>query len=446
MRLAPFWTTVGGLVGRGRLMAATVLVAYFLIFLLFGSHWWGRLGMPGHGEGHFQDFQTVTYAWDCIHRGIHNIIPHDPCDPRRYVGNDYPRIWSLPGYLGLGHGVTRPLAYAMTICFCLAALLVLPRTAGTAAGLVYAGALCSPAVMLGVENGNNDQAIFVVVAAALLLLARRSRYWPVGGFLLLFAAILKLFPIFAVAALLRQAKRRALIAAAAITGAFGIYVLATIGDIRAIDSVAPKTFKGIYNLDQIGLWAEPTLPFSVSHFVWDALFGLAAFGIALLASRSMSRRLRPAAETDVFNRDLGLFWAGACVFVGTFVYPSFRSYDYRLMFLLLAVPQLIAWLRASKTYATVSLALLIAALWLVRPYESIPKLGALFVHWDSLTALKTGSPLFAASAANFLLFAALLVGLVATVPTPALRRALTVKLPLRISSSPTAGRPEATSR
>src|SRR5581483_612019 len=102
---------------------------------------------------------------------------------------NYPHIWVWPTFLGLGPGDTYALGFVVGGVFLLAAVAVLPRAAGVLAGAVYGLALCSPAVMLGIQRGNVDLLLFALLVLAALL-ARRAL---VSGALVFVAAVLRLF-------------------------------------------------------------------------------------------------------------------------------------------------------------------------------------------------------------------------------------------------------------
>ena len=131
---------------------------------------------------------------------------------------NYPRVWMAASILGLGEDDTDPIGYVIAVAFFLAAIIVLPRRAPLGDALIYGVALCSPAVMLGVERGNVDIALFSLIAAAGLVM-RRTRYGPpVASALILVAAVLKLFPIAAVGMLARLPRRAAVMCVASVVG------------------------------------------------------------------------------------------------------------------------------------------------------------------------------------------------------------------------------------
>ena len=148
--------------------------------------------------------RSVTTGWVCTRRGI-DVLPLNPCDPLKRPAN-YPRIWMKLSFLGLGPGSTVPLGLLNAAIFLIAAIGVFDPKGGVGGAALYAAALCSPAVMLGIERGNVDLLLFAMVALAAVV-ARRERFGPIlAGALVLFAAVLKLL-IFSLGLLARQRRR-----------------------------------------------------------------------------------------------------------------------------------------------------------------------------------------------------------------------------------------------
>lgn len=217
-----------------RLVAAVALLVYFLAVVANGGdRTWGSFQVPAIFPG-FEDARSVTAAWDCVRRGIH-VLPADPCDP---LGRPYyhPRLWLLPAHLGAGSGLSVVFGMSVVALFLVAALWLAGHGQALWEALVWAAALVSPAVMLGVERGNPDLLIFALLALSAALLVR-SR--PLGAAALLVTAMLKLYPAAAFIALLLRPRRRALAALGAISLAFAAYVAVTFTDIRALAKALP---------------------------------------------------------------------------------------------------------------------------------------------------------------------------------------------------------------
>ena len=237
---------------RSRQIVLAMLAAYFLTLVALGGHQhWARLGVTP-GRVTFGDLRSVTSGWECTRRGI-DVLPANPCDPNKSPAN-YPRIWMSPAFLGLGQGSTNVLGVIAALIFFCGALALLPAQAGARTAVLYAAALCSPAVMLGVERGNVDILMFTLVALAVLLFRRSSLSTTLAHALLLFAAILKLFPIFAVGVLLRQPLRRAVIGLGAVLIGFGLYALSIRTDLRTIERVTPQSDHFTYGIRLFTQW------------------------------------------------------------------------------------------------------------------------------------------------------------------------------------------------
>ena len=142
--------------------------------------------------------------------------------------------------------------------------------------------------------------------------------------------------------------------------------------------------------------------------MWDAIL----VALAIVAAIALRRRLRSQLGAGT-SRELDLFWAGAGIYVATFALG--RTSDYRLVFLLLTIPQLARWAWAGRALPIVTLSGILLALWLPSPWSNVPVLNDLIRGWDDLT-LAGGSPLPIAAPAQVIAFIGLTCLLVATFP------------------------------
>jgi hypothetical protein len=395
------------LLPRARLVVLGIVGAYFLALLALGGRaHWGRLGV-GPGSVPFGDLRSVTSGWDCTRRGI-DILAANPCDQSGRPAN-YPRIWMWLSFLGLGARSTVVLGVVIAIVFLIAAVAVLPAASRPREAVLYGLALCSPAVMLGVERGNVDILLFALVLLAVLLFRRSERSSVLTHGLLLLAAILKLFPIFAIGVLLRQPRRRVLIGLGAVVVLFGIYLFAIRADLRTLARVTPQPDTFSYGLLIVSQWfaAGTSAVTSVIHpREWQAALLLLIVGASVLAQRRGRIRL-PRATGPPAQRDLDLFVAGAGVYVCS--YALARNFDYRLVFLLLTIPQLLRWTHDRRPLALLALAALLGTLWLDSNMTSqVPLLGSALHSWDELSNFEPfDRPLPIVIIAQLLLFAGL---------------------------------------
>ena len=333
-----------------RVLPVGIVCVYLGIVLVIGApSGWRDLGVPGETPS-FLDLRSLTSAWVCDRRGI-AVLPENPCDPQDRPFN-YPRVWLLPSRLGLDEGATVPLGILIAVLFLVTAISLTPRDGPLWAVAAFSAFLCTPGMMLGVERGNVDLLLFCIIVLAVWLFSRPSRC--VGSaVLILVASILKLFPIFATPLLLRQPRRHAIAMIASVLVAFGVYVVATLDNVRGILHAVPKSGSFSYGLDILGHPVSEVLGVG-DRFVWDVLLAVGAVAAAFL----MNRFMRRAPSTSVVPTfEIDAFVTGASVYVLTYVF--FRSFDYRLVFLLLALPLLLrrAGERRPEAWATLAAAL-----------------------------------------------------------------------------------------
>jgi hypothetical protein len=382
-----------------------MVCVYFCVVAVGGRTTWERLRVPVEEPG-FLDLRSLTTAWECERRGI-DVVQVNPCDPRDRPAN-YPQLWLVAAPIGLDESDTVVLGVALALAFFVCAIAVTgPLTIRE--GVLYGVGLVSPAVMFGVERGNPDLFVFVLLAGALLAFRGGSASRVLSHGVLLLATMLKLFPFFGWGLLVRQ--RRALAIGTAMLGAFALYVAVLFDELREILEVVPRDIVFSYGagvladglVEALG-WSSAAAPPLAVLIVLTGCAVAVALGVRWRGRIVVSR-------TD---RGLDAFWVGAGIYVGS--YAVMHNFDYRLAFLLFAMPQLLRWSGRSE--------------------RSVP-----FAGWG-LAALLT-SLLFAArpvyelaaeEVVNWILFVYLAAVLVATFELPESVRAQTTrKLWIRVS-------------
>jgi Glycosyltransferase family 87 len=349
----------------GRVVAGALVAAFFVALTAVGYSTgavpWMKVGVDAR-KTKFEDMRSITSSWDCERRGI-QAFPNNPCDPLPGRPANYPRLWTKLGWTGLSGADTRILGVAVAILFYLAALAV-PGRLSAGEGVVYAFFLLSPPTLLGVERGNVDLLMFVLVALAVLAVRRSA--WPAGAAIAA-AGILKLFPIFALAMLFRSAARFRAAAAAALV--FGGYALLTLGDIRTILRVVPREVVNSFGSRVFAQGLRDAHVVTAGGRIEIIQAAVIAAGLAVAGGLFTDRSVWRA--SDPYR--LEAFWAGAGVFAGTWIFGN--NFDYRLVFLLLCVPQLCAWVRAGGgpiPGAALALAALAATFWLSTTNPLLP--------------------------------------------------------------------------
>jgi hypothetical protein len=353
------------------LLAVTLYLATVAIPALLGRvDVWPRLGVPS-GPSRFFDARNITAALECRRLG-HDPLVDNPCDPWRRP-MFYPRAWLLLRWLGLDQSHTTALGILIMLLF-LASLCLLLGRIPAGEGVVVAIAVCSPAVMLALERANMDVVLFCVLVLAAMVWRRDTlTSWWMSPLLVLLAAIGKLYPIFGLAAYPLLGIRRATLAAGACGLAFLAYVALTLNDVMTVASTATQgqfysygariLIGQLYHLIVGRNWQGGSMTAQAVAIV-PVLF------LAALLWTWARRRLGPRAgrEPQAPTAKLLAFYLGMLVYVGTFA--VFRNYDYRLVYLLLTLPQLLQWTRqgqagdARRSLAALGLVAVVLGLWI----------------------------------------------------------------------------------
>jgi len=384
----------------GRVILIVALATYLGIIaagrLAWGIDLWPYLGVPS-GPSLFFDARNVTAAWESERLG-YDPLYESPRDPRRRPLM-YLRPWLLLGVLGLDQSHTFILSTiliaAMFVSF---ALLVGRVTAGT--GIVVALAVCSPAVMLAVERANMDIALFSIVTGSILLwrvLPGPAR--AASPIFILVGATAKIYPVFALPAFVVSGDRSAARSALLCLAAFGVYVAYSLHDIAHVAEIATQGEQFSYGArilpahlyHQFGVerWSGPA---ALKQIIAVVPLALISAAIAIRVQRHLSPR---SDETTVASASLVALQVGALIYLGTFA--AANNFDYRLVFLLLTLPQLVEWAcLPAHRLAWLALATLVAIIVLLW----IGSLSQWLNLWDELASWAVAGLLAAVVAAT----------------------------------------------
>ena len=384
----------------GRLVLFGAVGAYLAAVVVGRVFWqvnvWAALGIPP-GPSVFFDARNLTAAWECQRLG-YDPLYESPCDPwgRPLM---YLRPWLLFGVLGLEQSHTFALAIVLiTALFLTFGLLVGRVPFGT--GIVLAVAACSPAVMLAVERGNMDIALFSIIAVSLLLWQRLPGPARIASpVLVLLGATAKLYPVFALPAFVFTRSRVAARTAVLCAAAFGVYVVYSLQDIIHVAEIATQGQHFSYGArilpahlyHQVGAdqWTGPA---ALKQLLAVLPLGIIAAAIVVRVQRRL--RAQPEQTTGTTASVLALH-VGALIYLGTFM--TANNFDYRLVFLLLTLPQLIEWasLPAHRltSLAQTTLLAIVALLW-------VGSLSEWLNLWDELASWAVAGLLTAVTAAT----------------------------------------------
>jgi hypothetical protein len=276
-------------------------------------------------------------AW----KGIDAYAPH-ACNVDNF---NIPPTWLWVGFLGVDGSDSSWLSVAV-IAATMIVMVLLVQGRSWYHGVIALGAIISPSVMMGVERGNLDLLVLALVGSAALIYEERRVGRACGAIAFLGLGVaLKLFPMFCVSLAARYS-RKAFIFACATAALSSIYLGLAAEYVLLIRRNVPTTFilsygyKAIFlgvdhirseaGLSPIGL-ADTWMPASTAAVV---LICAATVAVNSFRNQCEFCSVQISAAGTAF-----LFGAG--IYCGTYLLGT--NFIYRLMFLLLCVPQLQDW-------------------------------------------------------------------------------------------------------
>lgn len=340
----------------GTVVASAIgLVALILLTAAFGfgrdwAQTWRTIGFPGIALPPFHDlYHVVNTAGACAASG--EAYPYTKCGYSSGQFN-YPPVWLLLGKLGITAADTKWFAALIEIS-AIALLVVLLRGRSIAMGLAALPLVLSPSIILGFERGNIDIVVWSLVCAAALIYSERCKAAAVAAALLLSLGIaLKFLALFCASLIVRF--NRTAILVSVYLAAFAALYLYSIADalphIRRITPVSPfisygyaiifDRFEHLY-APRLGLNVEGLAKSWIPHAA--VIFSLVLSGAIAVAA--WWRNTAPCFLNGERNGTAFLFGAG--VYCGSFLLIS-SNYTYRLIFLLLCLPQIFDWMESKN--------------------------------------------------------------------------------------------------
>jgi hypothetical protein len=192
----------------------------------------------------------------------------------------------------------------------------------------------------------------------------------------------------------RLARRTALLCLAG----FSAYVAYSLSDIVHIARIAPQGDyfsygarilpAHLYHLTGADHWAGPAV-------LKQLLAGVPLALVVILIAVEVRRLASPFDDTLVAPAPLMALHAGSLIYLGTFAVG--KNFDYRLIFLLLTLPQLCRWARVSthrlSSLASLTIVAVVAMLW-------VGSLSHTLALWDELASWIVAGLLTAAGIAT----------------------------------------------
>jgi hypothetical protein len=289
----------------------------------------------------FLDLRLITGSAQSLAAGFDPTI-ENPFDPNNRLFN-YPKIWFVILASGINLNWTIPLGLILTGIF-IGAVIFFPASLNRFSSVLIALVFFSPVVMLGIERGNVDLLFFFFMALTLLLADKK----PVAALVtFLLSVIFKIFPIFGIGAFLGRDGKRSLPYLLLGGGASIIYFILIINDMVRVFTTTQKGNDQSYGVTVIQQAFTHALQIGLNP---DKII-LYAFAFVLLAF-TVFFGIRNRVQADEGTPgNLKAFWVGAGIYVGTFLLGN--NWDYRLIFILFAIPQLSDWLRSKTKWTTI---------------------------------------------------------------------------------------------
>lgn len=368
----------------GRFVLLAILIIYFIPILIarfssnFPDSWNSPLVYPAVPKmlPAFADMRVITSGAECIRLG-YDVLIENPCDPWQRPMN-YPRIWSIFASWGINQSHTIMMGFLCGLLFFILVFLIIKRLNYTEA-LLYGLILCSPSIMLAVDRGNNDLIVFVILGVALLAMQTNYLYLNCLSLaMIIFASIIKLYPIFTILSFLRMKKQNFIFFLTSTITLFGIYVIDNFDSLILVSKATPRS-KSLSYGGKVIFDIIAHLNF-VSSFKWF-MSPLMIFSLSLIPLTSLFLIRRD----DTFNKlsnlnfnQIDAFRIGSSVYIGTFFIGN--NWDYRLIFLLFTIPQILLWIKIKSQISTLSFFALMGIIlttWLSR-------IGGNFYNLDEL--------------------------------------------------------------
>jgi hypothetical protein len=328
----------GTVVALGLVIAAIVLLA--LGRVVGWDATWRAFGVTPL-QPPFFDMHVINDYAACAWKGVDVYAPH-ACNVDNF---NIPPIWLWLGFLGID-GTDSSWLSVVVIAATMVVMVFLFRGRAWYHGLIALGAMGSPSIMMGVERGNLDLLILALVGMAALIYAEKRAtraYWAIA--LIGIGVALKLFPMFCVS-LAARFSRQTFIFGFVTALISQIYLIFILKYVFLIGQNVPTTFILSYGYKTIFL--------GVDHIRNEA--GLSPIGLAdtwlpattvavvlMCAAIVAGNSFRSRKEFCFIDTSAAgtAFMFGAGIYCGTYLLGT--NFIYRLMFLLLCVPQLLDW-------------------------------------------------------------------------------------------------------
>ena len=336
-------------------LALIIFSAFTVIIIVYVKS--GVTILPWIMNPPFGDIISITWGIDCIRAG-YDPYTFNAFDPWLRFFN-YPKIWlTIFDFLNLNKEATNYIGIILAGLYGIATIFLF-NLKKLVHFLFVMLIVLSPPVFLLLERGNSDIIIYLLVAGSIYYLRKSSSVnenirLHLIYLVILFAAILKLYPVFLLPILLyeKASVRNQLVIGIYSSVILMIYFLINYNDFMMISKNTPRPEDALSFGKNVGLnhiFSSGSLAL-VSNSIVVLL--LAAASYCCFRFKDQLNKIIPVSPND--KSKIYLFLAGAFLYAGTFFIGN--NYDYRLVFVIFMIPFLIdIFDHAGKKARTMSL-------------------------------------------------------------------------------------------
>lgn len=322
---------------RPGLQAACFAVCYVVFLYFYISGKWLYISVPGLTP-QFADLLFILAGSDCSALGI-DVLTENPCDPWGRAHN-YGVLWLEVGRLGITRDDITWLALTMNAIFIATAILIISPVSPVQSMITILFVL-SPAVMLGLERANADLLVFSLLGLSLYLIHSGNTFMACFSCLIiLFAAVLKLYPVVIVPVLIfyYSANRRIFTVLMATLLLFMLYLYLDWQNVSHLLGVIPNI---TWHYSMGGELLFSRLGYDLNDITRAATYFIAL--LAIVSGIAWGCRTKPVSYANRM-RNTGNDWpamlylTAAVLVVFSFVIKN--SFDYRNIYFLFLLPYL----------------------------------------------------------------------------------------------------------
>jgi len=343
--------------GKSLLIAGIVLI-WVVLLVLFHSYGynetWELWNVPTL-DPVFRDFQLIPGSAESFRNGFEPSI-ENPYDVGKRIFN-YPAFWRLFFYTNITADDTVWIVALLLILYFIS-IILFPQKLTISGAILMLLVVFSPASMLLYERGNADLLVFFI-CAMIVLSTDYSANLTAG--LIVFGAVVKMFPLFGIIVLLKEAKQVFWKLASASILFMVVYGLLTFQSQSAAWNTTMRgdglSYGSFVFFTRLGGYMQELNPGMLSDGMWLIVFEVVALALILFAAIPAVRVSDSLGAS--YERNLAAFRMGAAIYVGTFLLGN--NWDYRLAFLVFVIPQLSEWIfQNNQKWRLVAIATLVS--------------------------------------------------------------------------------------